>query len=99
MEAAAVATLFATPPACSSTKALTGHTLGAAGALEAAFCWLALDRGHLPIHVFDDDYDPDIPALPLVTQNATPARPLRHALSNSFAFGGNNASLLLSWAD
>ncbi|MDF3918927.1 beta-ketoacyl-ACP synthase [Salinicola salarius] len=99
MEAAAVATLFATPPACSSTKALTGHTLGAAGALEAAFCWLALDRGHLPIHVFDDDYDPDIPALPLVTQNATPARPLCHALSNSFAFGGNNASLLLSRAD
>ena len=99
MEAAAVATLFATPPACSSTKALTGHTLGAAGALEAAFCWLALEQEQLPRHVFDNEYDPDIPALPLVTADATPARPLRHALSNSFAFGGNNASLLLSRAD
>lgn len=99
MEAAAVATLFATPPACSSTKALTGHTLGAAGALEAAFCWLALEQGKRPRHVFDGEYDPDIPALPLVTADAMPARPLHHALSNSFAFGGNNASLLLSRAE
>ncbi|OLO05947.1 beta-ketoacyl-ACP synthase [Salinicola socius] len=96
MEAAAVATLFATPPGCSSTKALTGHTLGAAGALEAAFCWLALDQGRLPRHVFDGEHDPEIASLPLATTSAAPARRLRHALSNSFAFGGNNASLLLS---
>lgn len=99
MEAAAVAALFPVPPACSSTKALTGHTLGAAGALEAAFCWLALDRGQRPKHVFDDDYDPSLPTLALVTLTdgiTPPARRLRHALSNSFAFGGNNASLLLS---
>ncbi|WP_110655379.1 beta-ketoacyl-ACP synthase [Salinicola halimionae] len=99
MEAAAVATLFSTPPACSSTKALTGHTLGAAGALEAAFCWLALERGLWPRHVFDGEYDPDIPALPLVTANMAPAHRPRHALSNSFAFGGNNASLLLTRVD
>ncbi|WP_110691346.1 beta-ketoacyl-ACP synthase [Salinicola halophyticus] len=99
MEAAAVTTLFPAPPACSSTKALTGHTLGAAGALEAAFCWLALERGQLPRHVFDGEYDPELPALPLVTTNSAPAQRPRHALSNSFAFGGNNASLLLTRAD
>lgn len=96
MEAAAITSLFGSPPACSSTKALTGHTLGAAGALEAAFCWLALRYGRLPRHVYDGEYDPEIPALPLVTSDAKPARAPRCALSNSFAFGGNNASLLLS---
>ncbi len=99
MEATAVNDLFARPPACSSTKALTGHTLGAAGALEAAFCWLALTHGRLPQHVYDGDYDPELPPLPLVGQADMPSTPLRHALSNSFAFGGNNASLLLSRDD
>ncbi|GHB16151.1 beta-ketoacyl-ACP synthase [Salinicola rhizosphaerae] len=97
MESAAVTALFPTPPACSSTKALTGHTLGAAGALEAAFCWLALTHARLPRHVFDGDEDPDIASLPLIT--APVERPLRHALSSSFAFGGSNASLLLSRTD
>ncbi|RTR07118.1 beta-ketoacyl-ACP synthase [Halomonas nitroreducens] len=97
MEAAAVAALFSRPPACSSTKGLTGHTLGAAGALEAAFCWLALDAGFLPRHVYDGHFDAQLPALPLVTR-AGSARP-RLALSNSFAFGGNNAALLLGRHD
>ncbi|MCK0746068.1 beta-ketoacyl-ACP synthase [Chromohalobacter nigrandesensis] len=95
MEAQAVATLFATSPPCSSTKALTGHTLGAAGALEAAFCWLALHRGRLPVHVFDAVPDPELPSLDYVTPAHKP-RPLKQALSNSFAFGGNNAALLMT---
>ncbi|WP_251977925.1 beta-ketoacyl-ACP synthase [Salinicola avicenniae] len=99
MEAAAVTALFPTPPACSSTKALTGHTLGAAGALEAAFCWLTLARGRLPLHRFDGDYDPDLAPLPLVLAAEVPARAPRRTLSNSFAFGGNNASLLLTLTD
>lgn len=98
MEALAVGALFADSPPCSSTKALTGHTLGAAGALEAAFCWLALAHGRLPRHVYDGTYDPELVPLALVDDD-TPARPPRHALSNSFAFGGNNASLLLSRED
>ncbi len=98
MEALAVSALFAGSPPCSSTKALTGHTLGAAGALEAAFCWLALAHGRLPRHVYDGAYDPDLAPLALV-DDPMPARPPRHALSNSFAFGGNNASLLLSRED
>lgn len=97
MEAKAVSELFATPPPCSSTKALTGHTLGAAGALEAAFCWLALTHGKRPLHVFDGHYDPALPALPLVMD--TQGEPPRLALSSSFAFGGNNAALLLGRAE
>ncbi|WP_136069319.1 beta-ketoacyl-ACP synthase [Modicisalibacter radicis] len=98
MEALAVNALFDGSPPASSTKALTGHTLGAAGALEAAFCWLALERGRLPRHVYDGAYDPELAPLALVGDDA-PARPPCHALSNSFAFGGNNASLLLSRED
>nr|WP_048306838.1 beta-ketoacyl-ACP synthase [Halomonas sp. PR-M31] len=97
MESQAVAELFATPPPCSSTKALTGHTLGAAGALEAAFCWLSLHHGKLPLHVYDRHYDPTLPYLPLVDD--ADARVPRQVMSNSFAFGGSNASLLLSRAD
>lgn len=96
MEAKAVHALFSSPPTCSSTKALTGHTLGAAGALEAAFCWLALHHGRLPLHVYDGHYDPELPPLPLAERTA-PGAP-RLALSNSFAFGGNNAALLLGRA-
>lgn len=95
MEAKAVTDLFGEAlPLCSSTKALTGHTLGAAGALEAAFCWLALKRGFYPRHVHDGQYDTTLPWLPLTTTDDH--RKPRVALSNSFAFGGNNASLLLA---
>jgi 3-oxoacyl-[acyl-carrier-protein] synthase I len=93
MEARAIHELFASAPPCSSTKALTGHTLGAAGALEAAFCWLALHHQRLPLHVYDGQYDPALPPVPLVTR--LDDAKLHLALSNSFAFGGNNAALLL----
>lgn len=86
---------------CSSTKALTGHTLGACGALEAAFCWLSLHHGKRPPHQHDRPLDPALPALNLVTAataKATPAT-LRYALSNAFAFGGNNIALLLERTD
>ena len=94
MESRAVAEVFPHGVPCSSTKSLTGHTLGAAGALEAAFCWLALTHDRLPPHVYDGMADPALPALALIDQG-TPGRPLRHAMSNSFAFGGNNASVIL----
>ncbi len=92
MEARAVSALFGNSLPCSSTKALTGHTLGACGALEAAFCWMALEAGRLPPHVNDNRVDPDLPALALTTGG--PAN-LKRALSNAFAFGGNNIALLL----
>ncbi|QLG90948.1 beta-ketoacyl-[acyl-carrier-protein] synthase family protein [Pseudomonas yamanorum] len=97
MESLAVASLFPNGVACSSTKPMTGHTLGAAGALEAAFCWLSLSADNsahaLPPHVWDGQADPALPAL----QWVTPADLLekRCLMSNSFAFGGNNVSLII----
>lgn len=96
MEARAVHQVFGEAIACGSTKALTGHTLGAAGALEAAFCWLSLQRddGQLPVHLWDQHYDPELPALTQLASR-TSSQPLRIAMSNSFAFGGNNIALLM----
>lgn len=96
MESLAVDTLFGADLACSSSKAMTGHTLGAAGALEAAFCWLSLVHGQLPPHLWDGQQDPELPALNLIG----PGQRLRadgphYLMSNSFAFGGNNISLIL----
>ncbi|MEZ1317240.1 beta-ketoacyl-[acyl-carrier-protein] synthase family protein [Pseudomonas fluorescens] len=100
MESLAVAALFAQGVPCSSTKPMTGHTLGAAGALEAAFCWLSLSadnpRHALPPHVWDGEPDPDLPSLKWVTtsDHLTSIAP-RYLMSNSFAFGGNNVSLII----
>jgi 3-oxoacyl-[acyl-carrier-protein] synthase-1 len=93
MESRAVAQVLGLEVPVSSTKPLTAHTLGAAGALEAALCWLTLtDReGRLPPHWFDGERDPELPAVRLVTPGERGAP--RAVLSNSFAFGGSNASL------
>jgi 3-oxoacyl-[acyl-carrier-protein] synthase-1 len=98
MESRAVAATFGRPVPCSSTKALTGHTLGAAGALEAAFCWLALadPQRRLPPHVWDGDADPSLPPLAFTDGDSRLSPGRRHLMSNSFAFGGNNASLILA---
>lgn len=96
MEAAATARVFPLGVACSSTKPYTGHTLGAAGALEAAVCWHLLNgaagRG-LPPNL-DGGVDTALPGLRLVRPGQA-APGLRRALSNSFGFGGSNAALLL----
>ena len=100
MESVAVAALFPHGVPCSSSKPLTGHTLGAAGALEAAFCWLSLSPlnpdQQLPPHRWDGEPDPALPVLLLVAAGTrmNPTRP-RRMMSNSFAFGGNNISLIL----
>jgi len=103
MEGRAVHALFGRTTACSSTKALTGHTLGAAGACEAAFLWLALSRAwnserRLPPHVWDGVADPAIPPLALVAPGASFATMVggEAMLSNSFAFGGSNVALVLA---
>ncbi|MCK9800465.1 beta-ketoacyl-[acyl-carrier-protein] synthase family protein [Pseudomonas sp. MAFF 302030] len=100
MESLAVAELFPDGVACSSTKPMSGHTLGAAGALEAAFCWLSLGHENpgrrLPPHVWDGQADTQLPALRWVTpaDQLAPGTP-RRLMSNSFAFGGNNVSLII----
>ena len=97
MESRAVAALFGHGLPCSSTKPLTGHALGAAGAIEAAIVWLTLmGDGRLPGHHFDGLRDPALPPITLVQPGQRLAGAPRHVMSNSFAFGGNNASLVLS---
>lgn len=100
MESRATDAMFPGGVPCGSTKGLTGHALGAAGALEAALCWLVLSplnpQGRLPAHAWDAVPDPELPALDFSTGTQAFAgdRP-RIAMSNSFAFGGNNVSLIL----
>jgi 3-oxoacyl-[acyl-carrier-protein] synthase I len=101
MESRAVHALLGPDVKASSTKPLSGHTLGAAGALEAAFAYLTLTdnpEGRLPAHFWDGAVDPTLPALSLVKPGETLGRPVRAVLSNSFAFGGSNAALVLERA-
>lgn len=83
--------------AVSSTKSMTGHLLGAAGALEAMFCVLALRDQIVPPTINLESLDPACKDLPLdfVTGTARPYK-MQSALSNSFGFGGTNASLVLA---
>ncbi|MHC9511865.1 beta-ketoacyl-[acyl-carrier-protein] synthase family protein [Kangiella sp. M94] len=98
MEGKAVSRILTDSTIASSTKPLVGHTLGAAGATELAFCWLALSQSsapfHFPKHYYDGQYDPAIPTLTLAT-GQTSSQPLKVAMSNSFAFGGNNVSVII----
>ena len=100
MESLAVNAIFPEGVPCSSTKPLTGHTLGAAGALEAAFCWLSLapenSEHAVPPQLWDGEADPQLPALRWTAPGARLALSNRRCLmSNSFAFGGNNISLII----
>ena len=78
--------------AISSTKSMTGHLLGAAGGIEAAFSVLALHQGILPptINYMNPDPDCDLDYIP----NEARRKTIRYALSNNFGFGGTNAALL-----
>jgi 3-oxoacyl-[acyl-carrier-protein] synthase I len=97
MESVAVMAVFGAELPVSSTKPLTGHTLGAAGAIEAGLCWLSMvdnPGALLPPHWWDGEADPELPSLRFVRPGERAARPPRHVLSQSFAFGGSNAALL-----
>src|SRR5437764_4848856 len=91
-EGKAISELFGSVPV-SSTKSMMGHSLGAAGAVEAIICMLALQDQFLPPNINfcapDEDIDLNIVA------NKAQAAVLRTALSNSFGFGGTNASILM----
>ncbi|CDH00051.1 beta-ketoacyl-[acyl-carrier-protein] synthase family protein [Xenorhabdus bovienii] len=98
MESLVINQLFGENTPCSSTKHLTGHTLGAAGACEAALCWILLTR-ELPLPAQDfsrSERDKSLPACGLLSQSQALAKPI--VMSNSFAFGGNNTSLILGAA-
>jgi 3-oxoacyl-[acyl-carrier-protein] synthase II len=95
IETAALKAVFSDKvPPVSSTKSMTGHTLGAAGALEAAVCVLALNHQMLPPTINQEVPDPECD-LDYVPNRARPAR-FDVALTNSFGFGGHNASLVFA---
>ena len=90
-ESRAVCEVFGTATPCSSTKGWTGHTLGAAGMVEAAISLLAIEQGFMPRSLNTRTKDPAIEAGILLE---TRVAPVRRVLSNSFGFGGSNCSLL-----
>ena len=89
-EAAAIRSVCPDVPV-SSTKGMTGHALGAAGAIEAAFCLIAMQDGFIPPNINLRETDS---GLDVVANTARPAA-LRRTMSNSFGFGGSNATVLL----
>ena len=97
VETAAIKTVFgerAYQIPVSSTKSMTGHLLGASGALEAVFCTKALQDGILPPTINYETPDPECD-LDYVPNKARKVN-AKHALSNSFGFGGHNATLIIS---
>lgn len=100
MEAKAVAQLFNNNTPCTASKQLHGHCLGAAGAIEAGLCWLLLSayntHNNFPKMNISGAIDNHIDAINLIQESNLPNTSLQHCMSNSYAFGGNNASLILS---
>jgi 3-oxoacyl-[acyl-carrier-protein] synthase-1 len=94
-EGKAVLALFGSQTPCSSTKGATGHTLGAAGGLEAVICALALQNNLLPAGLNTEHLDPKLNLNYLMTNRE---QSLSHVLSNSFGFGGTNCSLVFGRA-
>jgi 3-oxoacyl-[acyl-carrier-protein] synthase-1 len=90
VEALAVERVFAHRPYLSSTKAITGHTLGAAGALEAVVSCEVIKRGKIPPQTALSEPENDNVNLP----RECVEMPVRYVMSNSFAFGGNNTALV-----
>ena len=98
IEANAIADIFSTSQeqiAVSSTKSMTGHLLGAAGAIESIFSILSLRDNRLPPTINLDNLDEDAPKLNYVA-NESQEKEINYVLNNSFGFGGTNASLVFS---
>lgn len=98
MESNLINDIFTNTP-CSSTKGLMGHTLGAAGALEALICAsiiqnsLQNNQSQLPPHYYDGNYDKELPKINLTRLNINSK--IQNCLSISFAFGGDNSAIIL----
>ncbi|HEY2628504.1 MAG TPA: beta-ketoacyl-[acyl-carrier-protein] synthase II, partial [Usitatibacter sp.] len=93
MEGRAVHSLFGTDTPCSSTKGVTGHTLGAAGITEAAIALLSLEHAFIPGSATTREVDPETQCS--VMLECVP-RKLERVMSNSFGFGGSNCSLVFA---
>lgn len=105
MEATAIADVLGQDVSCASSKALTGHTLGAAGALEAAFLWMVMNpqsncKQLLPKHRAMTGLDTQLAPIHLTQQNEKIQGGRKICgLSTSFAFGGNNTALIIGRHD
>jgi 3-oxoacyl-[acyl-carrier-protein] synthase-1 len=99
MESRAVYQLFGNQTACSSTKPLTGHCLGASGAIELALCWLLVsdfnEHKQLPPQLWDQQADPLLAPLNLINTNQQSEIHPSIVMSNTYSFGGNNVSLII----
>jgi 3-oxoacyl-[acyl-carrier-protein] synthase-1 len=80
-------------PAISSTKSLTGHSLGAAGAQEAIYTLLMMRHGFLAESAHIENLDPEFEGMPIL--RAREDRQIETAMSNSFGFGGTNGCLVM----
>jgi 3-oxoacyl-[acyl-carrier-protein] synthase I len=89
----ALVRLFGNQVPVSSTKGWTGHTLGAAGIVEAIVCFLALEHGIIPATLNSSAVEPGLESQ-IVLENRSAS--VRRALSNSFGFGGSNCSLVFA---
>lgn len=92
-EAKAIKRLFGTATPVSSTKGWTGHTLGAAGIVEAVICWLSMRNELIPQSLNTQTVDPEIQANVLLDARR---EPVKRVMTNSFGFGGSNCSLVLA---
>ena len=93
MESLAINSVFGDNVLCASTKPLTGHTLGAAGAVSVALSWLMIKHQFVIPHIFDGEYATDCAKIKLATtQNK---KNINNVLCNAFAFGGSNASVII----
>ena len=102
MESRAVNRLFGDQLPCSSSKSMTGHTLGASGALELAICWLLLTQDsdwRLPPSLYSHQKDNALAPIRLTGDAESGLIRPQYCLSNSFAFGGSNVSLVIGRAD
>ena len=78
----------------SSTKSMTGHLLGAAGAVEALACIFAINNGVIPPTINNENLDPEIDPRLNLTLNKAQKRDVKCAMSNTFGFGGHNSTVI-----
>jgi 3-oxoacyl-(acyl-carrier-protein) synthase len=91
-EAKAISELFKNVPV-SSTKSMMGHSLGAAGAIESVICFLAVQHQFLPANINFRAPDENVDLA--IVANESRAASVKNVLSNSFGFGGTNASIVM----
>ena len=95
-EAKAINRLFGKEVIVGATKSMTGHLLGAAGAIEAVVAVMSIQHNKIPPMVNLDEVDDDIEQLITVADSQVVEKEVNHVISNNFGFGGHNASILLS---